>query len=96
MNRPRISKGGAMRSLWRIMALRWLGGQASHGLTGDVALLDLFMAADPLVTAGFRVRRESEVSHRAMISASAPSASERDAVSEEFAQSRRGREKADP
>jgi hypothetical protein len=57
-----------MRSLWRMMAARWLGGHASHGLNGDAALLDLLMPADPLLTAGFQVRRTSGVSHRAMMS----------------------------
>jgi hypothetical protein len=30
-----------MRSLWRMIALRWLGGQGSEALTDDSALLDL-------------------------------------------------------
>jgi hypothetical protein len=55
-----------MRSLWRMMAVRWLGGGASDALTGDVALRDLLMPGDP-VAAGFEVRRTSEVSHRAMM-----------------------------
>jgi hypothetical protein len=53
-----------MPSLWRIMAVRWLGGGASEALTGDVVLRDLLMPADP-VTTSFQVRRTSEVSHRA-------------------------------
>ena len=55
-----------MLSLWRMMAMRWLGGGASDALTGDVALRDLLMPADPVAT-GFQVRRTSGVSHRAMM-----------------------------
>jgi len=29
-----------MRSLWRILALRWLGGDGSEALTGDAAILE--------------------------------------------------------
>ena len=55
-----------MLSLWRMMAVRWLGGGASDALTGDVALPDLLKPADPVAT-GFQVRRTSGVSHRAMM-----------------------------
>jgi hypothetical protein len=79
-----------------MMALRWLGGQASHGLTGDPALLDLFMLADPLVGAGFEVRRKSEVSHRAMMAAGARSTSEETGSAQSLARPGPAREKADP
>ena len=55
-----------MRSLWRMMAVGWLGGRASEALTGDVVLRDLLVPAEP-VAAGFEVRRASGVSHRAMM-----------------------------
>ena len=58
-----------MRSLWRMIALRWLGGQGSEALTDDSALLDLLMigqsALTPLI---FEVRRQSGVSHHAIMS----------------------------
>ncbi|MGH7031121.1 MAG: hypothetical protein ACREE9_08470 [Stellaceae bacterium] len=58
-----------MRSLWRMIASRWLGGQGSDGLTGDSALLDLLTIAEPGRAApAFQVRRQSEISHRAMMS----------------------------
>ena len=53
-----------MLSLWRMMAVRWLGGGASDALTGDVVLRDLLTPADPAAIA-FQVRRTSGVSHRA-------------------------------
>ena len=42
-----------MRSLWRMIAARWLGGQASDALTGDAALLDLLMPRDSEAARGF-------------------------------------------
>ena len=57
-----------MRSLWRMIATRWLGGEASEVLTGDAALLDLLMPGDGNVQPAFLVRRQSEVSHGAMMS----------------------------
>jgi len=56
-----------MRSLWRMIAARWLGGQASDGLTGDTALLDLLTPEDGAPPA-FLVRRQTAASHRAMMS----------------------------
>ena len=35
-----------MRSLWRLMALRWLGGEGSEALTGDSALLNLLPSGE--------------------------------------------------
>jgi hypothetical protein len=32
-----------MRSLWRFMALQWLGGEGSEALSGDSALIDLLL-----------------------------------------------------
>jgi hypothetical protein len=56
-----------MRSLWRMIAARWLGGQGSDALTGDTALTDLLMARDSEAAPGFLVRRQSQVSHHAMM-----------------------------
>ncbi len=56
-----------MRSLWRMIAARWLGGQASDALTGDAALLDLLMQVESNATPVFLVRGQSRVSHRAMM-----------------------------
>lgn len=56
-----------MRSLWKTIAVRWLGGQASDALTADATLLELLMPAESEPPA-FLVRRLSEVSHRAMMS----------------------------
>ena len=58
-----------MRSLWRMIATRWLGGQGSEALTGDSAVLDLLMTGESKqASLGFKVRRQSGVSHQAMIS----------------------------
>jgi hypothetical protein len=59
-----------MRSLWRILALQWLGGRASEALTADSAILEgLFRSGytPPLET--YDVRPEPQVSHRALTSA---------------------------
>jgi hypothetical protein len=58
-----------MRSLWRMIASKWLGGKGSDALTGDSTLLDLLIEADRReATPVFQVRRESAVSHRAIMS----------------------------
>ena len=55
-----------MRSLWRILALQWLGGDGSEALTGDSAILEgLFGVARPM--RAFDVRREPQVSCQAMM-----------------------------
>lgn len=52
-----------MRSLWRMIALRWLGGQGSEALTDDSGLLDLLMVGDRAPLIGIEVSRRSGVSH---------------------------------
>jgi hypothetical protein len=59
-----------MRSLWRILALQWLGGRASEALTADSAILEgLFRTGQARPTGTYNVRPEPQVSHQAMISA---------------------------
>jgi hypothetical protein len=55
-----------MRSLWRMIALRWLGGQGSEALIGDSALLDLLSSGERAPPSGFAVSRRSGVSHHAI------------------------------
>jgi hypothetical protein len=56
-----------MRSLWRKVALRWLGGQGSEALTGDSALIDLMLIEESAhASLAFEVRRQSGVSHLAI------------------------------
>jgi hypothetical protein len=55
-----------MRSLWRMIALRWLGGQGSDALTDDSAVLDLLTIGERAPPLGFKVSRRSGVSHHAM------------------------------
>jgi len=58
-----------MRSLWRMIASRWLGGHGSEALTGDSAVLDLLKTGESTqASLGFQVRRQSGISHQAMIS----------------------------
>ncbi len=61
-----------MRSLWRIFALQWLGGDGSEALTGDSAILEgLLEDARPMNA--FNVRREPQVSrHAIMVTGPAP------------------------
>jgi hypothetical protein len=58
-----------MRSLWRLLALQWLGGEGSAALAGDSTVLETLPpfgvpAQLPYV---FDVRRIPGVSHRAMM-----------------------------
>ena len=63
-------EGRPMRSLWRILALQWLGGDGSEALTGDSAVLEgLLHGAEAQPMRAYDVRREPQVSRRAMISA---------------------------
>lgn len=58
-----------MRSLWRMLALRWLGGNGSEGLAGGSTILEAVMSGEHMRAAAvFDVRREPGVSHRAMMS----------------------------
>ena len=61
-----------MRSLWRVLALEWLGGDGSEALTGDSAILEGLLRADPWPTRAFDVRREPQVSRQAMVSLGMP------------------------
>jgi hypothetical protein len=56
----------AMRSLWRILALQWLGGDGSEALTGDSAILEGVLE-DARPMDAFDVRREPQVSRHAMM-----------------------------
>ena len=55
-----------MRSLWRILALEWLGGEGSQALTEDSTILEGLLGDEAPVRA-FDVRREPQASRRAMI-----------------------------
>jgi hypothetical protein len=62
-----------MRSLWRMIALRWLGGHGSEALTDDSALLDLLiMGENARAPIAIQVRRQSGVSHHAMMARQDP------------------------
>ena len=57
-----------MRSLWRNLALQWLGGDASEALTGDSTVLEALLNGDAEGPAAvFDVQREPGVSHQAML-----------------------------
>ena len=57
-----------MRSLWRTMTARWLGGEVSEALSGDTSLFDTFMQTGTQLGSAFLVRRQSEILHQAMMS----------------------------
>jgi hypothetical protein len=57
-----------MRSLWRLIAARWLGGQASEALTGATAVNDFLLRENTAEPPAFLVRRRSEVSRRTTMS----------------------------
>ena len=56
-----------MRSLWRILALQWLGGDGSQALTGDSTILEGVLRGDEQAKRAFDVRREPQVSRQAMM-----------------------------
>jgi hypothetical protein len=57
-----------MRSLWRMLALRWLGGDGSEALTGDSAILEgLLLGGRERPMRTFDVRREPQVSRRPIL-----------------------------
>ena len=79
---PIAAEGRPMRSLWRILALQWLGGHGSEALTGDSAILEgLFGAGRPLPA--FDVRREPQVSRHAMMGTGSGPRSDREIPTEE-------------
>ena len=55
-----------MRSLWKQMARRWLGGRASQRLTGD-SLIDALMVPVAARTPAFLVERRCEASPYAIM-----------------------------
>lgn len=62
-----------MRSLWRVIAARWLGGHGSEALTRESALFELLMIGEAERSQTvFQVVRQTEVSHRAMMSPQDP------------------------
>jgi len=77
-----------MRSLWRILALRWLGGEGSEALTGDSTVLESLMFGEHArAMHAFDVRRAPEVSHHAMMSPGAECRSDPETASEEVLRS---------
>jgi hypothetical protein len=58
-----------MRSLWRLLALQWLGGKASEALAGESAVLEALpsLSGPARLPHVFDVRRIPGVSHRAMM-----------------------------
>jgi hypothetical protein len=71
-----------MRSLWRRLALQWLGGEGSAALTEDSAVLDMIFADQPRAVDSFDVQRVGGVSHQAMISPGAGQRSEDETASD--------------
>jgi len=71
-----------MRSLWRKLALQWLGGDGSEVLAGDATALDMLLSSGkpPQV---FDVRRVPGVSHRAMMYSAIESEADPQIVSRE-------------
>ena len=71
-----------MRSLWRRLALQWLGGKGSGALTEESAVLDMMFAERARVTHVFDVKRAAGVSHRAVVSSNDEERSETETVFE--------------
>lgn len=79
-----------MRSLWRMLATRWLGGQASDALTGDGVLLELLTAGDANPRPAIQVRRQGAVSHHAIMSQHDPAEPNLEAALERAAEEKPG------
>lgn len=71
-----------MRSLWRIIALQWLGGDGSEALTGESAILEGLLGDGPAMAA-FDVRREPQVSRQAMMATDPEPRSDPEILTEE-------------
>jgi hypothetical protein len=57
-----------MRSLWRILALQWLGGEGSEALTGDSTILEgLLDDVSARRPRAFDVRPEAQASRQVML-----------------------------
>jgi len=66
-----------MRSLWRMIASRWLGGEGSPALTDDSGLIDLLLTGESArARPAFRVSRQSAVSHRVLMAGTDPASPE--------------------
>jgi hypothetical protein len=72
-----------MRSLWRTLALQWLGGEGSEALSADSAILDKMFGEHARTMHAFDVQRAAAVSHRAMMSASADQRPDAEAAPDE-------------
>jgi hypothetical protein len=70
-----------MRSLWRRLALQWLGGDGSGALTEESAVLDMVFAEPARATHVFDVERAAGDSHRAVSSPSDEQRSETETAS---------------
>jgi hypothetical protein len=70
-----------MRSLWRMLALQWLGGDGSEALSGDATVLDtLLFGEHGRAVLAFDVRRQGGVSHRALMTPQADPISRETAI----------------
>ena len=77
-----------MRSLWRILALQWLGGKGSEALIDDSTVLEsLMFGAHARAMQVFDVCQAPEVSHHAMMSPGAERKSAPETASEEVLRS---------
>jgi hypothetical protein len=77
-----------MRSLWRILALQWLGGDGSEGLAGDSTVLESIIRGEHAqLTPAFSVRRDAGVSHRAMMAPVSGNGSEPEITTDEISRS---------
>jgi hypothetical protein len=76
-----------MRSLWRRLALQWLGGEGSEALTEDSAVLDMIFADQARAAPSFEVQRAAGVSHQALMSPDAEQRLESETASEEATRS---------
>jgi hypothetical protein len=72
-----------MRSLWRILALQWLGGEGSEALTADSTVLDMLFGGPSEAMQAFDVERISGVSRQAMMSAGVTRQEEPEILTEE-------------
>jgi hypothetical protein len=61
-----------MRSLWRDLAVQWLGGEGSAALDDESALLDRFAIMAQTTAPAFRTSRIDGVSHQALLRAAPP------------------------
>jgi hypothetical protein len=73
-----------MHSLWRILALQWLGGEGSDALAADATLDGILTSGERAqVAGGFDVQRQSAAPRQTSVSPSSEDRLKREIINKE-------------